>query len=62
MNFPAKHRYQIALPFIVLCLIFFIVSMINKPKRVPQHRSDDHEVKSCMYADCSSQTSGSKSY
>jgi hypothetical protein len=51
-----KHRYQIALPFILLCLIFFIVSRFNKPKRAPQNGSE--EIKLCIYADCSVEDSG----
>jgi hypothetical protein len=57
MNSPAKHRYQVALPFILLCLIFFLVSMFNRPKRTLYQDGSNNEVKSCMYADCSTQES-----
>jgi hypothetical protein len=44
MKSPKKYRFHLALPFILMLLVFVIVSLINKPK----HRKGVNEAKSSI--------------
>jgi hypothetical protein len=53
MNFHERKRYYLALPFILL-IVFFFISMVNRPKRIHQNESSVQNNKECLYASCSS--------